>query len=81
MSTASDQVDWEVKIDEIVNATCPPWVKFAVGENYVAVRSEVSSEVMSTELIKSPLIIRGQIVLLLARGCVGIIVEWFGDKH
>jgi len=57
LTTACEVEVWNVKIDIIINTTSPPWVKFTLGENDIGVVHKVLPVVITSESIKSPVIL------------------------
>jgi len=67
--------------DIIVKTTGHPRIKITVGENDVGQSKEVLVDIMATEVIESPVILRSETVLFLAVSSVGIIVNRSWNKH
>lgn len=59
----------------VVKTTSSPWVKLSIGEDNVCCREEVLVDVVSTEVVKSPVVVRGEAESILAHFRVAVIIE------
>ena len=58
-----------------VESTCTPWVKLTVRVDGIGLGEEVLADIEAAKVAKSPVVVRGEAVELLAVGCVCIVVE------